>query len=161
VQGFPFSSLNAPLIGCLVHPGKGPANRIGTGTVRQRCCPSKEVFVMKAKWLVRLGQPEWQRHTQSRCVGESLQMLGSVQRDAQVGALAVDGNGDFFQVNGEYVTPLNKHLISRAVKAAQGRAPSRDEPPRPRGVAAAPVVTVRRSRLAGSTPPPNPSAAGN
>jgi len=55
---------------------------------------------MKSKWVVRLGQPEWQRHTQSRSVGESLRMLGSVQRGAQVGALAVDGNGDFFQVNG-------------------------------------------------------------
>ena len=114
---------------------------------------------MKSKWVVRLGQ-EWQRHTQSRSVSESLRMLGSVQRGAQVGALAVDGNGDFFQINGEYVAPLNKRLIARAVKAAQGRAQSRYEAPRPR-TASAPIVTVRRSRLAGCVPPPNPGSAGD
>ena len=114
---------------------------------------------MKSKWVVRLGL-EWQRHTQSRSVGESLRMLGSVQRGAQVGALAVDDNGDFFQINGEYVAPLNKRLIAKAVKAAQGRAQSRYEPPRPR-TASAPIVTVRRSRLAGSVPPPNPAPAGD
>lgn len=112
---------------------------------------------MKSKWVVRLGQ-EWQRHTQSRSVSESLRMLGSVQRGAQVGALAVDGNGDFFQINGEYVAPLNKRLIGKAVKAAQGRAQSRYEAPRP---ASAPIVTVRRRRLAGSFPPPNPASAGD
>lgn len=112
---------------------------------------------MKSKWVVRLGL-EWQRHTQSRSVGESLRMLGSVQRGAQVGALAVDGNGDFFQINGEYVAPLNKRLIAKAIKAAQGRAQSRYEPPR---TASAPIVTVRRSRLAGSVLPPNPASAGD
>jgi hypothetical protein len=113
---------------------------------------------MKSKWVVRLGQPEWQRHTQSRNVSESLQMLGSVQRGAQVGALAVDSNGDFFQINGEYIAPLNKRLIAKAVKAAQGRAPSRYEPPGVRRAASAPIVTVRRSRLAGSVRPPRRSA---
>lgn len=107
---------------------------------------------MKSKWVVRLGQPEWQRHTHCGNVGESLQMLGSVQRGAQVGALAVDGNGDFFQVNGEYVTRLSKHLIAKAVKAAQGRAQSRYQPPTARTVAA-PVVMVRRRRVAGPVPP--------
>jgi len=114
---------------------------------------------MKSKWVVRLGL-EWQRHTQSHSVGESLRMLGSVQRGAQVGALAVDGDGDFFQINGEYVAPLNKRLIAKAVKAAQGRAPSRYDPPRPRS-ASAPIVTVRRSRLAASAPPANRASAGD
>lgn len=112
---------------------------------------------MKSKWIVRLGL-EWQRHTESRSVGESLRILGSVQRGAQVGALAVDSNGDFFQINGEYVAPLNKRLIVKAVKAAQGRAPSRYDPPTP-GSASMPIVTVRRSRLAGSVPPPSPTSA--
>lgn len=78
---------------------------------------------MRSKWVVRLGPPEWQRHTQSRNVGETVRMLGSVQRGAQVGALAVDGNGDFFQVNGEYLTPLNKHIHDR--KGRQGRTRAR------------------------------------
>ena len=106
---------------------------------------------MKAKWLVRLGQPEWERHTHSHNVGDSLRLLGSVQRGAQVGALAVDGNGDYFQVNGEYVAPLNRRLIAKAVSSAGGGAPSRYEPPRPRsGAASTPIVTVRRRRVAGA-----------
>lgn len=87
-------------------------------------------------------------------------MPGSVQRGAQLGALAVDGNGDFFQINGEYVAPLNKRLIAKAVKAAQRRAPTRYERPRPRS-ASAPIVTVRRSRLADSVAPPNTASGGD
>jgi len=101
---------------------------------------------MKAKWVVRLGQSEWVRHTHTRNVGESLRLLGSVQHGAQVGALAVDGNGDYFQVNGEYVSPLNKRYIAKAISAAQSHVPSRYEPPRQRS-ASPPVVTVRRSRV--------------
>lgn len=105
---------------------------------------------MNAKWVVRLGQLEWARHTHDRNVGESLRLLGSVQRGAQVGALAVDGNGDYFQVNGEYVAPLNKRFkrfIAKAVSAAQRRVPYRHDPPTQRS-APTPVVTVRRSRMA-------------
>lgn len=100
----------------------------------------------KAKWVVRLGPLEWSRYTRASRTTESLQLLGSVQRAAQIGALAVDTNGDYFQVNGEYVTPLNKRLIAKAVSAASGRPPRLREPHK-RQSAAPPVVTVRRKRV--------------
>jgi hypothetical protein len=114
---------------------------------------------MKSKWVVRLGL-EWQRHTQSRSVGESLRMLGSVQRGAQVGALAVDGNGRLLPDQRRVRCAAQQAPDCEAIKAAQGRAQSRYEPPRPR-TASAPIVTVRRSRLAGSVLPPNPASAGD
>jgi hypothetical protein len=105
---------------------------------------------MKAEWVVRLGDHEWARHTRTRDVGEALRLLGSVQRGPQVGALAVDSNGNYFQVNGEYVAPLNKRLIGKAVSAARSRMPARYIAP-PKRVASPPVVTVRRSRIPGPT----------
>ena len=107
----------------------------------------RKVIAMKARWVVRLGQSEWARHTHGCSVGESLRLLGSVQRGAQVGALAVDSNGDYFQVNGEYVAPLNKRFIAKAVSAARSHVPSQYEAFRQR-TAPPPVVTVRRSRSA-------------
>lgn len=100
---------------------------------------------MKAKWIVRLGQIEWARHTRAEDAGEHLRLLGSVQRGAQIGALAVDSEGAYFQVNGAYVAPLNKRLIGKAVSAAS-RAPAR-HPPAVKRPASTPVVTVRRRRI--------------
>lgn len=100
---------------------------------------------MKAKWVVRLGQSEWARHTNSPNVDAALRLIGSVQHGARQGALAVDGNGNYFQVNGEYIAPLNKRHVGKAISAAQMRAPSQHTPRRPPS-AAAPVVTVRRKR---------------
>jgi hypothetical protein len=100
---------------------------------------------MKARCIVRLGAAEWARHTRPSSVVESLRLLGSVQRGAQVGALAVDDNGTYFQVNGVYVAPLSKRVVAKAVTAAQGRS-ARSEPPRPQSGSTA-VVTVRRRRV--------------
>ena len=111
---------------------------------------------MKAKCIVRLGPAEWARHTRAGSVGESLRLLGSVQRGAQLGALAVDEAGGYFQVNGEYVAPLGKHVIAKAISAAQAREPHRNAPPRaPSG--SAPVVTVRRRR---AVVPPSQKGSG-
>jgi hypothetical protein len=115
--------------------------------------------VPKAKWVVRLGASEWPRYTRGSRIGESLQLLGSVQRGAQVGALAMDGNGDYFQVNGEYVAPLNKRLIAKAVSSANAQAPRPHERPRPQATAT-PVVTVRRKRIP-MPPPREPLAKGD
>jgi hypothetical protein len=81
-----------------------------------------------------------------------------VQHGAQQGALAVDGNGNYFQVNGQYIAPLNKRHIGKALSAAQARAPSQRTARRPQS-AATPVVTVRRRRLASSAAPPNPASS--
>ncbi len=112
---------------------------------------------MKAKWVVRLGQSEWARHTDALNVDESLRLIGSVQHGAQQGALAVDGNGNYFQVNGQYIAPLNKRHVGKAVSVAQARAPLQQTSRRPQS-AATPVVTVRRRRLASAVPPPNPTS---
>lgn len=116
---------------------------------------------MKAKWIVRLGQHEWARHTRPQDAGDALCLLGSVQRGAQIGALAVDQEGAYFQVNGEYVCPLNKRLIGKAVSAAKGRAPApaRRTPATQRSISA-PVVTVRRRRLAADAMQQRASEAG-
>lgn len=103
---------------------------------------------MKSKWLVRLGPAEWARHARAEGVDPSLRLLGSVERGAQIGALAVDDDGDYFQVNGQYVARLNKRLIAKAVSTAQRRPASRALPTRQRP-ASTPIVTVRRSRVAG------------
>jgi hypothetical protein len=117
------------------------------------------LIAMKAKWVVRLGRSEWTRHTQGGNVGESLRLLGSVQRGAHVGALAVDSNGDYFQVNGEYVAPLNKRFMAKAVSVARSHVPSRHEAVRQR-TAPPPVVTVRRSRVAVSALRRGPGTPG-
>jgi hypothetical protein len=114
-----------------------PAHRQGVGY-------QEKLIAMKAKWVVRLGQSEWARHTNSPNVDAALRLIGSVQHGARQGALAVDGNGNYFQVNGEYIAPLNKRHVGKAVSAAQMRAPSQHTPRRP--PSAAPVVTVRRKR---------------
>lgn len=114
---------------------------------------------MKAKWIVRLGQHEWARHTRVQDAGDALCLLGSVQRGAQIGALAVDNEGDYFQVNGAYVSPLNKRLIGKAVAAAKGRSAPRPAPA-PQRNTSAPVVTVRRRRVAVDTMPPRANESG-
>lgn len=83
----------------------------------------------------------------------------SMQRDAQVGALAVDGHGAHFLVNGEFVAPLNKRFIAKAVSAARSHVPLRHEKVRQR-TASPPVVTVRRSRTAVSALQRDPGTAG-
>lgn len=101
---------------------------------------------MKSRWIVRLGPSEWSRHTRGGDVGEGLRLLGSVQYGAQVGALAVDDSGEYFQINGAYVAPLTKRHIAKAISAAQRHAPAPPKPPRPQSPS--PVVTVRRRRIA-------------
>ena len=100
----------------------------------------------KPTWFVRLGQPEWARHTYPRSAGDALQLLGSVRRGMQIGALAKTETGEYVQVVGDFVTPLNKRIIELALSRAKitdgGGAPRMANK-----VAPAPVVTVKRRRI--------------
>ena len=84
---------------------------------------------MKSKWVVRLGQLEWSRHARPHDVGDGIRLLGSVQYGAQIGALAIDDSGEYFQVNGAYVARLTKRHIEKAMSAAQRYAPGPSLPP--------------------------------
>jgi hypothetical protein len=97
-------------------------------------------------WVVRLGREEWMRFTYERPAGHALQLLGSVTRGPQTGALARDQDGNYLQVNGNYTSPLNRPRLRQAVAAARSSswkpfAPTRQE------AARVPVVTIKRRRV--------------
>lgn len=108
----------------------------------------------KAKWQVRLGEPEWQRFTYARTEEDNLRLLGSVRRGAQVGALAITDDGKYVQVVGDYIQPLNTGQLTRAVALAvcsqnrQPAIPAFASPPSP----SAPPVIVRKRRRVVVTP---------
>jgi hypothetical protein len=110
-------------------------------------------------WVVRLGREEWMRFTYERPTGDALQLLGSVTRGPQTGALARDQDGNYMQVNGDYTSPLNSPRLRQAVAAARSSswkpfAPARQEAARVR------VVTIKRRRVVspGATAAVNPSS---
>lgn len=96
------------------------------------------------RWIVRLGEPEWSRHTHAK--HEGLSLLGSVRRGAQVGALAQTVQGDYVQVVGDFIAPLNRAQLSRAVAAATAMGTYGEMRPVQRP-APAPVVSVKRRRV--------------
>jgi hypothetical protein len=101
-------------------------------------------------WVVRLGREEWQRFTYERPEGNPLRLLGSVAQGAGMGALAVDEEGNYLQVNGDHVSPLSSGQLRRAIAAAKASSwtPARPTRPEPSRV---PVVVVKRRRLVPST----------
>lgn len=101
----------------------------------------------KPSWYVRLGDPEWARHTYARPADDALHLLGSVRRGQQVGALAKTDAGEFVQVVGDFIIPLNKRKIESALARA-GSAPPMDYAPRTAPKPAAPpVIIVKRRRI--------------
>jgi hypothetical protein len=107
----------------------------------------------KQSWFVRLGTVEWSRHTYARPKDDSLVLLGSVRRGMQIGALAKSADGAYFQVVGDFLTPLNRSKIEMALakaKSAQAysapHAPAYSAPA-PTAAAAPPVVVVKRRRI--------------
>lgn len=81
---------------------------------------------MRQKWLIRLGALEWQRFTHLQPT-DGMELLGSVRRGAQMGALARLPDQRFVQVNGDHLSPLSQAQIRRALTQAQTAAA-----PRPR-----------------------------
>jgi hypothetical protein len=96
------------------------------------------------KWIVRLGESEWMRHTYARAPGEWPRLLGSVRHGAQVGALGQTEQGDFVQLVGDYEVPLSRTQITKAMAHA---VTVEARPVRPMRVATTPVVIVKKRRV--------------
>lgn len=98
-----------------------------------------------------MGEAEWARFTYAREPDseDALQLLGSVRRGAQVGALAVTAEGAYLQVVGDYLAPLNKREIAKALAVAHSRKHCQPQwaAPRPSHAAApAPAVVIVKRR---------------
>jgi hypothetical protein len=95
-------------------------------------------------------------HTYERPPGDALKLLGSASKGMQVGALAMTADGQYVQVVGDHITPLNTRAIAKAVANAPKASDVSDpefsrEPPPWRGArkeTPAPVVIVRKRRVA-------------
>jgi hypothetical protein len=99
----------------------------------------------KLKWTVRLGKPEWERHTYERDENDNIRLLGSVRRGLQVGALGVTHEGKYLQVVGDHIVELNTSQIAGAIAVASiqaGRTAHHFTKPK-----ASPVVTVKKRRI--------------
>jgi len=75
-----------------------------------------------------------------------MELLGTVQRGAQIGALGRLPDGKHVQVNGDWLHALNNHQVGLAVKHAKHR----QQQPNPRASThqggRAAVVVVRKKR---------------
>ena len=103
------------------------------------------MLAKKSKWMVRLGESEWMRHTYARTESDGLRLLGSVRRGIQVGALGVTEQGEYVQVVGDHMVALNRSQISRVLDSAQICARGNVRPMQRPSVS--PVVIVKRRRV--------------
>jgi hypothetical protein len=87
--------------------------------------------------------PRWQLFTNQR---EGFQLIGTVQRGMQIGALAKMPDGDYAQVNGDIVETLNRSRVEFALRAATGTKPGEPIVNIPRAPSPAVVVTVKKKR---------------
>jgi hypothetical protein len=72
-----------------------------------------------ASWHILLGE-HWQRFTSAH---PELELLGTVQRGAQIGALARHADGSYLQLNGDHQTVLSAFQIERVLRKAQAAVP--------------------------------------
>ena len=101
-------------------------------------------------WLVRYGPMEWRRFTYDRTPEGDLQLLGSIRKGLQAGALARTRDGHYVLLVGDHETPLNSSQMDKALKSIPSEylAPVAIVPQRT-SVASmpAPVVTVKKRRV--------------
>jgi hypothetical protein len=114
-------------------------------TTRKHVDPSTK---NRSKWHIRLGENEWIKHTYFRCENDDIKLLGSVRRGAQVGALAINQDGQFFQVVGDYLVPLNKSQVAKALAAASINPYLATSYVKKAVPVTPPVVIVKRRRIA-------------
>lgn len=104
-------------------------------------------LVKKPTWFIRLGPIEWARYTYERPEGDALKLLGSIKRGPQMGALAITQEGQYVQLVGDFITPLNTSQITRAMAKATAREPEPLFEPRPPvRTGPPPVVTIKKRR---------------
>jgi len=87
--------------------------------------------------------PRWAFFTYQR---EDLELLGTVQRGMQIGALARLPDGNYAQVNGDIVGLLNKSRVEFALRSAGGAKAARAPLGIARPPAPAATVTVKKRR---------------
>jgi hypothetical protein len=108
----------------------------------------------RADLFIRLG-PYWSRFAPAH---EGMEMLGTVQRGAQIGALARAADGKYVQVNGDWLQPLHTVQVEYALKRCKrDAAPTgrRKGPPAPAAAPAgnagarptAPLVVHKKRRI--------------
>jgi len=104
-------------------------------------------MVKHVQLQVRLGEPDWLKHTYARTGDDAnYTLLGSVQKGQQRGALALRGDGEYVMLVGDYEMPLNQHQIRAALQNG------RTSPPRvtwtaPKPATTVPVVVIKKRRL--------------
>lgn len=76
-----------------------------------------------------------------------LRFLGTIQRGLEIGALAVDVNGTYFQVNGDVLRPLNSSRVSAHLRKAGVLSGHATQPPAAESARQAIPVTVKRRRV--------------
>jgi len=96
--------------------------------------------------IIKLG-PHWSRFSRPL---NGMTLLGTVQQDAGIGALAQDQRGNYWQINGDHRHKLNAsrvaHVLGFATQAGVSgheRSPAVAAAP----CSAAPVVTIKRKRV--------------
>lgn len=113
---------------------------------------------MKPKWIVCLGEAEWGRFTHAGVANTGMQLLGSIRRGLQTGALALDEHGRYVQLNGDHRTELNQPQVATACRRARHehrsgprvgfrRPGTTYQPVASKPVASAPVVIVRKHKV--------------
>ncbi|MGM9491474.1 hypothetical protein [Ideonella sp. YS5] len=130
--------------------------------------PQRAKSTNSARLRITLGRG-WQPFVPS--AEPDTELLGTVSRGAQVGALARLADGSYVQINGDWRTPLNSAKVEHALRAA--RVLPGGSRPRPRSsaneldasppvtetpaMAAAPVVVRVRKRRVPVLPPQDPA----
>ena len=99
------------------------------------------------RWVVRLGEIHWRRFTHAREPGDGLELLGSVEKGAQIGALGLASDGRYYQVNGDYLTPLSNSQVRSAVRRAQVSVAAEERRAQYTATKTAPVVIVKKRRV--------------
>lgn len=113
---------------------------------------------MKQKWIVCLWEAEWGRFTYAGVANAGVQLLGSIRRGPQMGALALYEQGRYVQLNGDHRTELNQSQVATACRRARcehrsgprvgfRRPGATYQPVVTKPPAPAPVVTVRKRRV--------------
>ncbi len=119
-------------------------------TIPPRKLSSDVQLKSKSRWSVRLGSPEWAKHTYERSADDPLRLLGSARRGLQSGALA-KLEDEFVLVVGDHVSTLS-HADNKELAAATARTEPDDRPYvfQPAPVRAAPpvIVVIKRRRVA-------------
>ena len=101
-------------------------------------------------WVVRYGPMEWCRFTYDRTPEDNLQLLGSIRKGLQAGALARTRDGQYVMLVGDHETPLSASQMGKVLKNLprefQAHVEVSTASPNP-ATLTPPVVTVKKRRV--------------